>query len=438
MSDQVIIVDKLYKEYTLGSIGSGTLTRDLQTLISRIRGKEDPNSLLGSNSKNIKKNSKILALSDVSFSVNRGEVIGIIGANGAGKSTLLKILSRITAPTMGKIEFNGRIASLLEVGTGFHAELTGRENIYLNGAINGMSNKEVNKKIDEIVEFAGVENFLDTPVKRYSSGMHVRLGFAVAAHLDPDILIVDEVLAVGDIAFQKKAINKIESVSKSDSRTILFVSHNMDSIRNICTKCIILDKGKIIDFGKTNEMVDKYLDVVGTQITKPYFIPEIKNNNFSITKFEVRDSLNKSSNYLSRTESFKINIEYIMKSDSEDLYVGFEIETASSKPGVDIFTHILSWSEKHHSRYINNNEIVSKKLGKHKVEINIPGYLLSSGEFYLNVKSVGGIGDNLIESHKRKVKFALYDEKSSHMFNSGRRGGAIAPALDWNPSREDL
>ena len=235
----VIKIENLYKEYRLGVIGHGTLYRDLQSWWAKARGKPDPNSLLGVADPHEGKD-RILALNDINLEVKDGEVLGIIGANGAGKSTLLKILSQVTAPTSGTIKYKGRVSSLLEVGTGFHTELTGRENIYLNGAINGMNKKEVSRKLDEIVHFAGVEQFLDTPVKRYSSGMFVRLGFAVAAHLDPDILVVDEVLAVGDASFRKKAIGKMQDVSKEEGRTVLFVSHNMESIKKLCARSILL------------------------------------------------------------------------------------------------------------------------------------------------------------------------------------------------------
>ena len=232
-----------------------------------MRGKPDPNSLLGAGNTNQGKD-RILALNDISLEVNDGEVLGIIGANGAGKSTLLKILSKVTAPTSGTIKYKGKIASLLEVGTGFHTELTGRENIFLNGAINGMNKREVKKKLDEIVDFAGVEQFLDTPVKRYSSGMFVRLGFAVAAHLDPDILVVDEVLAVGDASFQKKAIGKMQDVSKEEGRTVLFVSHNMESIQKLCPRSILLNKGKAIFDGPTNEVIENYITDSNNEIDK--------------------------------------------------------------------------------------------------------------------------------------------------------------------------
>ena len=254
----VIKIENLYKEYQLGVFGHGTLYRDLQSWWAKIQGKEDPNSIIGKDINGVTKE-KLLALKDINMEVNEGDVLGIIGANGAGKSTLLKILSRITAPTKGTIKVKGRIASLLEVGTGFHPELTGRENIYLNGAINGMNRKEVSKKLEQIVDFAGVGQFLDTPVKRYSSGMHVRLGFSVAAHLDPDILVVDEVLAVGDAEFQKKAVTKMQNVSKEQGRTVLFVSHNMDSIKKLCPRSILLKAGSIIEDGKTEEVIEKYI-----------------------------------------------------------------------------------------------------------------------------------------------------------------------------------
>ena len=263
----VIKIENLYKEYRLGVIGHGTLYRDLQSWWAKMRGKPDPNSLLGAGNPNQGKD-RILALNDISLEVNDGEVLGIIGANGAGKSTLLKILSQVTAPTSGTIKYKGRIASLLEVGTGFHTELTGRENIFLNGAINGMNKREVKKKLDEIVDFAGVEQFLDTPVKRYSSGMFVRLGFAVAAHLDPDILVVDEVLAVGDASFQKKAIGKMQDVSKEEGRTVLFVSHNMETIKNLCARSILIEKGKVIFDGPTNEVIENYITDSNNEIDK--------------------------------------------------------------------------------------------------------------------------------------------------------------------------
>ncbi len=278
--------NNISKLYRLGMVGTGTLAHDLKRWWTiNIRHKEDPYLRIGetndlrksqeqsracSNSTEAQRSGRshrstkgesdyVWALKDIDFKVEQGDVVGIIGKNGAGKSTLLKILSRVTAPTTGTIRARGRIGSLLEVGTGFHPEMTGRENIYMNGAILGMTKQEIAKKLDEIIDFSGCERYIDTPVKRYSSGMMVRLGFAVAAHLDPEILVVDEVLAVGDAEFQKKAIGKMQDVSRGEGRTVLFVSHNMTSIKQLCQKCVWLDNGKVKDTGSVNTIVDNYL-----------------------------------------------------------------------------------------------------------------------------------------------------------------------------------
>ncbi|MBR3565432.1 MAG: ABC transporter ATP-binding protein [Paludibacteraceae bacterium] len=249
------------KQYRLGLVSTGTLSHDLQRFWAvNIRGKEDPYLKIGEeNDRATKGNSEyVWALRDIDFKVEQGDVVGIIGKNGAGKSTLLKLLSKVTAPTLGTICARGRIASLLEVGTGFHPEMTGRENIYLNGAIMGMTKSEIKRKLDEIVDFSGCERYLDTPVKRYSSGMTVRLGFAVAAHLDPEILVVDEVLAVGDAEFQKKAIGKMQDISQGTGRTVLFVSHNMASIGTLCKSCVILENGRVKFIGETEPAIELY------------------------------------------------------------------------------------------------------------------------------------------------------------------------------------
>lgn len=254
-------VENVSKQYRLGVIGTGTMTHDLNRWFHKVRGKDDPYAEVGvSNDRSVKGGDYVWALRNINFEVKKGEVLGVIGKNGAGKSTLLKLLSRITAPTTGAIKMNGRMASLLEVGTGFHPELTGKENIYLNGAILGMTKEEIGSKIDEIIEFSGCAKYVDTPVKRYSSGMRVRLGFAVAAFLEPDILVVDEVLAVGDAEFQKQAIGKMKDVSQGGGRTVLFVSHNMGSIRSLCTRSIVLDKGSVVFEGETEEAINYYLN----------------------------------------------------------------------------------------------------------------------------------------------------------------------------------
>ena len=255
-----IKAENLSKAYQLGEIGTGTISRDVERWYAKMRGKEDPFLRIGeSNDRTMKGNTNIIwSLKDLNFEIQDGAAVGIIGNNGAGKSTLLKILSKVTSPTTGKISGKGRIASLLEVGTGFHPELSGRENIFLNGAILGMRKKEIQLKFDEIVDFAGIERYVDTPVKRYSSGMYVRLAFSVAAHLESEILIVDEVLAVGDADFQKKCLGKMDTVSKGEGRTVLFVSHNMTSIQKLCGTSIVLDNGKMIAQEKTSNAISIY------------------------------------------------------------------------------------------------------------------------------------------------------------------------------------
>lgn len=254
--DDMIFIDNVSKEYRLGAIGGATLKGDLQSWVAKVRHKEDPNLKIGETA--YKKNERFLALEDVSFSVKPGEALGIIGHNGAGKSTLLKLISRVTAPSKGDIYLNGRVASMLEVGTGFHPELTGRENVYLNGAILGMSKKEIDRKFDEIVEFSEIPQFIDTPVKRYSSGMYVKLAFSVAAHLDSEIMIMDEVLAVGDVAFQKKSLGKMGDAANKQNRTVLYVSHNMGTVKRLCSKCAVLDKGHLIYLGDVDTAIGLY------------------------------------------------------------------------------------------------------------------------------------------------------------------------------------
>lgn len=247
------------KMYKLGQIGGGTLQGDLQSWWAKIRGKEDPNSKIGSDQRSNGKT--FMALNGIDLTVYQGEALGIIGGNGAGKSTMLKLLSRVTAPTEGEIDIYGRIASMLEVGTGFNGEMTGRENVYMNGAILGMTKAEIDAKMEDIIEFSEVREFIDTPVKRYSSGMYVKLAFSVAAHLDSEIMIMDEVLAVGDMAFQKKCLDKMRDAAKKEGRTVLYVSHNMNTIRQLCDRCVVLDKGKIVFEGDVEESISVYMNI---------------------------------------------------------------------------------------------------------------------------------------------------------------------------------
>lgn len=255
--DIAVKVSNVKKMYKLGQIGGGTLQADLQSWWAKVRGKEDPNSIIGSEERS--RGDIFMALNGVDLTIYKGEAVGIIGSNGAGKSTLLKLLSRVTAPTEGEIDLYGRITSMLEVGTGFNPEMTGRENVYLNGAILGMTKAEIDAKMEQIIEFSEVREFIDTPVKRYSSGMFVKLAFSVAAHLDSEIMIMDEVLAVGDMAFQKKCLDKMRDAAKRDGRTVLYVSHNMNTIRTLCDRCIVLNKGKVIFEGDVESAIQTYL-----------------------------------------------------------------------------------------------------------------------------------------------------------------------------------
>jgi len=256
MDELILKIDRVSKRYKIGQIGGTTLRDELQRLGARLHHREDPTRIIGAEAYN--RSETFMALDGVSFEVKKGERVGIIGHNGAGKTTLLKLISRITAPTEGAIGLNGRVASMLEVGTGFHPELTGRENIYMNGAILGMTKKEIDAKIEDIIDYSECRRFIDTPVKRYSSGMYVKLAFSVAAHLNSEIMIMDEVLAVGDVAFQKKCLDKMGDVSQAEGRTILYVSHNMDTIRQLCDRCIVLDHGKLIFDGDVEQGIRLY------------------------------------------------------------------------------------------------------------------------------------------------------------------------------------
>lgn len=320
MDNTVIRIEHLSKEYRLGQIGGGTLTGDLQSWWAKIRGKEDPNAKVGA--KQGKKGDRFLALDDVSFEVNQGDRVGIIGHNGAGKSTLLKVFSRVTAPTTGTFSYKGRIASMLEVGTGFHPELTGRENVYLNGAILGMTKAEITKKFDQIVEFAEMAKFIDTPVKRYSSGMYVKLAFAVAAHLDSEILVMDEVLAVGDMKFQQKCLGKMGDVSKNEGRTVLYVSHNMNTIRQLCNRTVVLDHGRVVYDGDVETGISIYSDINDvkpevindcSKMKRTYFDLDHKHH---IEKIEIMD---KEEAIICDNEEMKLQIEFSSKETSKNL-----------------------------------------------------------------------------------------------------------------------
>ena len=328
-----IKVENLSKQYRLGQIGTGTLSHDLNRFWASLRGKEDPYSQIGAaNDRSQKATSDyVWALKDIHFEIEQGDAVGIIGRNGAGKSTLLKILSRTTLPTTGSVKMKGRIASLLEVGTGFHPEMTGRENIYQNGAILGMTRHEITRKFDEIVDFSGCEAYIDTPVKRYSSGMYVRLAFAVAAHLESEILIVDEVLAVGDAEFQKKCLGKMSDVAKGEGRTVLFVSHNMATIKALCNRGIMLHNGQMHTEGTTDEVISSY---VALGIGSNKFVPDLIKNNVAVSfrLIEVLDINNESCADFTCEDEINIKFEFSIQDFNQNYSLFVIIKDRFSTP----------------------------------------------------------------------------------------------------------
>ena len=373
MSDTVIKVENLSKRYVLGNIGSGSLSQDLNAAWARFRGKENPNAKIDSKAFD-PKNPEFWALRDINFEVQQGEVLGIIGKNGAGKSTLLKVLSRITSPTTGNYKVKGRIASLLEVGTGFHPELTGRENLFLNGATLGMNKSEIRSKFDEIVEFSGVSKFIDTPVKRYSSGMYVRLAFAVAAHLEPEILIVDEVLAVGDAEFQKKCMGKMKDVS-GQGRTVLFVSHNIAAIKSLCSKGLYLQNGQVLKSGLIEPVITEYL-AENKKIAETGEIPDdfkrvYGNGDARFRKVYITDYDNNVMKQLPFGEKFKIHLEFDAMKDLSESTVSVMIGTTSGE-------NFMYSTDKNY----NIHESKNFAKGKHKIEIEVDAKLLP-GNFYI-------------------------------------------------------
>lgn len=370
--DIILKATNISKQYRLGQVGTGTLSHDINRWWHKIRGKEDPYLKIGEvNDRSTKGTSDyVWALQDINFDVERGEVLGIIGKNGAGKSTLLKILSKVTAPTTGSIKSRGRIASLLEVGTGFNGEMTGRENIYLNGAILGMTKKEISSKLDEIIEFSGCERYIDTPVKRYSSGMTVRLAFAVAAFLEPEILVVDEVLAVGDAEFQKKAIGKMQDISRGEGRTVLFVSHNMPAVRSLCTRGLILEHGKTVFQGNINESVDYYLN--NNLLLEKLYINKKAPLENSIKSVMILGT----NEYLHHSEVIKIEVR--LSNPIQNINVGIAVLNSDK---VKIFTTVYLMSSKSDIVFC---EIPAKTLLKGMFSLDVAVFEDSRVFEYLN------------------------------------------------------
>lgn len=411
MSGEIIKVDKVSKLYRLGEIGTGTLANDLKRTWANIRGKEDPFLKLGEeNRRDVSGGNWVWALKDVSFSVNQGDVLGIIGKNGAGKSTLLKLMSRVTAPTQGTIKAKGRIASLLEVGTGFHPDLSGRDNIYLNGAILGMSKKEIRSKFDEIVAFAGVEKYVDTPVKRYSSGMYVRLAFAVAAHLEPEILIVDEVLAVGDMEFQKKCLGKMKDVSDREGRTVLFVSHNMAAIQSLCRKVIVLEKGGVGYDGDIKNGLDFYFS--RKQLNTHYQANAL---NAVIKDIALVDTQGNAKEEFRFDESIGIKIAARMSKEHLTGKIGFALlDSLERKVFVSEIDISRFWSE----------------AGSKVVFAQIPRGFLAPGKYHLNF-AVHIPNIMIIDQVSDSIAFDI-DETGSELFiYSGTDNGCVVVDCKW-------
>jgi len=425
MSDTVISVENLSKTYQLGVIGTGTFFGDLNRWWAKKLGKPDPYAKIGDVDHSNRFGETIQALDNVSFKLKQGEALGIIGRNGAGKSTLLKIMSRVTAPTSGAVKVKGRIASLLEVGTGFHPELTGRENIYLNGAILGMSHAEVNRKLDEIVDFSGVEKFIDTPVKRYSSGMYVRLAFAVAAHLEPEILVVDEVLAVGDAEFQKKCLGKMSDVAHA-GRTVLFVSHNMPAINRLCSRAILLEKGKLSADGSAAQITAKYLsgsaeesgsrqwnvnDAPGTEDVRLLGLSLLDKEGSAKSVFDVGEDL-------------FLHIRYLVEKPD----IAFRCSTMFHTQGVVAFTSIEPY------------ENIRPQKGKYSSILKVNANLLAESEYSVSVSAFSSSGEkNRFFRVKNAINFQVYDS----MKNRSARGdyaqnlaGVMRPVLSWSTITE--
>jgi lipopolysaccharide transport system ATP-binding protein len=417
--------ENISKQYRLGVVSTQTLSHDLNRWWKmNVRGQEDPYLKIGEvNDRAHKGESEyVWALKDINFEVQQGDVLGIIGKNGAGKSTLLKILSKVTAPTTGTIKAAGRIASLLEVGTGFHPEMTGRENIYMNGAIMGMTKAEITRRFDEIVDFSGVERYIDTPAKRYSSGMTVRLGFAIAAHLEPEILVVDEVLAVGDAEFQKKAIGKMQDVSKGEGRTVLFVSHNMQAIQQLCINLCILKNGGIEFTGNVNEGVDFYLKNDSYQITENIYsqIEKIPiDENFQLIDINISQDGIQTGDFFTN-KPIQIYFIYKVLKKTAALRIGFDLIEA--KTGIVIFRSF------HDDCFQENGSL---EIGSHESIGVIPGNLLLAGEYILSI-SIGIHNIRWIVYDSVKLPIILHNiDGINKLYISDYRPGVINPLIEW-------
>ena len=419
-----IKIENVSKQYRLGVISTGTLSHDLNRWwTTKILRKEDPYLKIGSvNDRSQKADSEyVWALKDINMEIEQGDVVGIIGKNGAGKSTLLKLLSRVTKPTTGIIKYKGRIASLLEVGTGFHPEMTGRENIYMNGAIMGMTKQEITRKLDEIVDFSGCERYIDTPVKRYSSGMTVRLGFAIAAHLDPEILVVDEVLAVGDAEFQKKAIGKMQDVSKSGGRTVLFVSHNMAAVKTLCQKGVLLENGMVKETGDVGTIVGHYLKG-DNEIDnhKIWSEPKVKFDGFELLEIGIRKKGGQYEDVMSVEDELELYIRYRLNKDFKSIYPSFHFK---NEQGAKIF---VSYGGGRCFPY-------EHKSGEYEQMALIPKNFLNWGNFFIDL--IISNGHETLKYEADIISFSVSNRAGRLGLWMGRLAGDVTPLFDFVEKR---
>ncbi len=425
----VIQVEDLSKAYQIGEFSTGTLAHDIRRWYIRMRGKEDPYLMIGEeNDRTVKGEGNIVwSLKDLSFEIEQGDAIGIIGRNGAGKSTLLKILSRVTLPTSGTVKVKGRIASLLEVGTGFHPELTGRENIFLNGAILGMRKQEIKQKFDEIVDFSGVERYIDTPVKRYSSGMYVRLAFAVAAHLESEILIIDEVLAVGDAEFQKKCLGKMGDVSKGEGRTVLFVSHNMAAISNLCQKSIYLRNGALIDYSNTKQIIERYIssgkeDAAEILEDEIQYAQKCSKAHFNAIRLVSRNELTTS---VAIGDDLHVHLEYTVTTEGAKILPSVHL--------LDSLGTIILSTFNADSVTINPDPLYCKpmKKGKYLSVCTIPGYFLNDLRYSISVFLVPDMILSEMAIVPEVLSFSVMETGDMRKEYTGEWVGLIRPKFAW-------
>ena len=419
----VIKVENISKQYRLGDVGTGALAHDVNKWWHKVRGKENPYLKIGeTNDRSTKGESDyVWALKDINFEVKQGEVLGIIGRNGAGKSTLLKILSKTTTPTTGSIKIKGRIASLLEVGTGFHPELSGRDNIFLNGAILGMTKREIKSKFDEIVDFAGVERYIDTPVKRYSSGMYVRLAFGVAAHLEPEILIVDEVLAVGDVEFQKKALGKMKEVSEQGGRTVLFVSHNLASLRSLCNNGLLLLSGQVIEHNNIHDTINKYEQLTNANLKSEWSNNADRNNPIFLDTVKI------------------VGADNIERNDflsSEEVFIKMTIEAKELHKHVKIGFDLYKNNEiAFRSQQVDTSDFTTFDKGYFNLVCSIPKNFLNEGSYFVKPQFSIHCVRNLLTHNDNAIKFNVMLDTTISPYHSilheQNHPGLIYPALNW-------